>query len=146
METSESQKRFAELLRAAREAGMPRVRWSDVLTGELSAQEQSILDAYFSRFTMSIRDGDPPETRRCPGCRSRVLGGLEGAMLGGAEGNCTLQWALANGEATCTKCGWPYRVYHREIGGVIEFLAFSLPYHPEHVELMLEAVEEAEKN
>ena len=112
---------------------VPTLAWTDVLTepesSSLSAEDRAALTIYFAQFATVQRDADGHQL--CLGCDRRVLGGIDAALLSGGPRNTRLEWGLVNGEAFCARCRWPYRVYHRNIGGdLITFLSLGLPYHP----------------
>lgn len=114
---------------------IPPLDWHELLSVEetLSEADNKALTDYFTSFALPPKDENGKVI--CLGCKRPMLGGLEAAILGGAPDRTSLEWGIANGEAHCHKCGYPYRVYHRDIGGVgdaaaIKFLSLSLPYHP----------------
>lgn len=130
-----TRERLAELQAAM----LPRVHWGDVFAEgdarKLAVKEAIDLDDYFHAFTMMpVVDGEAT----CVCCSSKFLGGIKGFMLAGADGNATLEWGIAHGEAFCSVCDYPYRVLHYDIGGkgddaIIRKLTFSLPYHPDEL-------------
>lgn len=98
--------------------------WSDVWNKNdepPTSEQKTVLDDYLKIFTLAPRDDT--RGKLCPHCNNRTA----------------IEWGLANGEAFCVNCGWPYRVYHRNIGGtgddaLIPFLIHGLPYHPSCIE------------
>jgi hypothetical protein len=96
---------------------VPHPKWGDVYDkGEepLTDTQKAALDDYLKIFALAPRDDIRGEL--CPHCFNHAA----------------IEWGLQNGEAFCINCGWPYRVYHRDIGGTdsIRFLNCGLPYHP----------------
>lgn len=124
-----------ELLRMKR-ASLPRLDWRTMIaagTDQLSKEDTEAMDAYFAQFIQIdlAEDGE----RRCPCCGSSFgKNGVVGWLMAGAEGHATLKWGIANGEAHCSKCSYPFRVYHRGVGP-IEFLNVSLAYHPDELKV-----------
>ena len=118
---------------------VPVLTWGDILTeGEdgLTEAQKVALDDYFEHFMLGPLDDDGKEV--CPCCRERMQGGIEGAVFQMAGMGVSLEWGLAHGEASCSGCGWPYRVCHHNIGGkgdgqIIKRLVVSLPYHPSEI-------------
>ena len=118
--------------------GLPHLAWQDILTptegaAPIADSDAATLADYFGQFAKLTEDDKG--RRKCPGCDKPIEGGLMGAILGGAPHLTTLEWGMANGEAHCAKCGYPFRVYHRNIGGdadpLIEFVQMGLAYHPD---------------
>ena len=132
------QSRVAEL----RAEDPPRMRWSDIFEGgedELTPAQAVVLDDYLFHFMVGPLDEGDKEV--CPCCRERI-GGLCGLLGMGVS----LEWGIAHGEAFCSGCGWPYRVYHYDIGGkgedaLIKRLVVGLPYHPSEIRLKGDAPE-----
>lgn len=125
--------------------------WGDLFTerpdAPLSDADRAVLDAYFGKFVATQKDKDGKQVCLC--CRRILRSGLAGALLGGSRGSTTLEWSLAHGEAHCRECGWPYRVYHRDIGGagddaLISFVNVALAVHPSGIQLNVEHEEEAD--
>jgi hypothetical protein len=111
-------------LNEMRLSDLPRLDWHTILCVEdLSEADEIALNKYFSQF-ISVKDGE------CPCCKNKMGGGISGFLLAGAPGNATLSWGLVHGEAFCSQCRYPYRVYHRDVGP-IKFLSSGLPYHPD---------------
>jgi hypothetical protein len=112
---------------------IPRLDWRTMVSGEidkLSADDVAALDSYFREF---IQVDFAAEERKCPCCQSSFgKNGLVGWLMAGAPGHATLEWGIANGEAFCSECRYPFRVYHRDVGP-IEFLNVALPYHPDEL-------------
>lgn len=125
--------------------GLPRIDWRDIFSPRdgktyddaVSAEDQQKLTEYFRQFAdmgivgnryFALRD-------QCPGC----LLYLEDTVLSflgiGTDRNTSIQWSLTHGEAYCTSCYWPYRVYHYDIITDIKRLIFGLPYHPDELEM-----------
>lgn len=114
-----------------------KVTWRDVFTVPDGAEPPSAtdiqaLDSYLSAFAK-------PESKNghalCIGCGAKMLGGIDGYLLGGADGNATWEWSLAHGECHCSRCGYPARALHYDIGGkgedaLIRRLSLTLQYHP----------------
>jgi hypothetical protein len=92
------------------------VKLKEPTNGALRVTVQTLraLDEYLAHFTMVI-DG------KCPCCQSSF------------QTEAGIEWTLTHGEAQCTVCHYPYRVYHRDIGE-IERIVLSLPYHPDQLE------------
>jgi len=84
----------------------PKTKDSKSLKSLIEAVSES--NKYLSNFVAS---------KKCLGCQSQ-LSGLFGS----------LQWGIVNGEAFCSECGYPVRVYHRT--DKIDFINCPLPYHP----------------
>lgn len=101
-------------------SGIARLDWRDLLTltGELTDEETAAMDKYFSRFVKSDKG-------KCISCEL-VQGGLISALLGG------FRWGLAHGEGRCSRCGWPGRALHYDVGP-IKRLEIILQYHPDEV-------------
>jgi hypothetical protein len=112
---------------------VPRLAWQKIVTVtdgfSLSDEEQRILGEYFSQFVEPQRDADGNAVCIC--CRSVMRGGIEGWLLGGAPGSCTMDWGLVHGECFCSACGYPARAYHYKIGP-IDVLRVTLQYHPDN--------------
>lgn len=115
-----------------------KLTWRDVFTQPegaepLSEADQRTLDAYLSAFAHpESKDGHA----LCIGCGASMRGGIDGYLLGGADGNATWEWSLAHGECHCSRCGYPARALHYDIGGtgedaLIRKLTLTLQYHPE---------------
>lgn len=129
---------------------IPVLTWGDIFTeGEdgLTDNQKAVLNDYLSHFMLRPLGEDGKGL--CPCCRERMEGGVEGAILGMAGLGVSLDWGIAHGEASCSGCGWPYRVYHYNIGGegedvLIKRLVLGLPYHPS--ELKLKQDDEDESN
>jgi len=104
-------------------------KWDDVLDkgGEPPTEAQKVaLDAYLKIFTLAPRRDDGTEL--CPHCYNHA----------------SITWGLTNGEANCINCGWPYRVYHRNVGEETDgtrFFSCGLPYHPSCVDSTAERSE-----
>lgn len=124
----------AQTIPTMRTAKLPRLDWRTMVTGEtdkLSSDDVGAMDAYFREF---IQVDFTAEERRCPCCQSSFgKNGLVGFLMSGAPNHATLEWGLANGEAFCSHCQYPFRVYHRQVGP-IKFLNVALPYHPDGLE------------
>jgi hypothetical protein len=122
-------KNFAERLAEMKNASLPPLDWRKILkiTGDLLPEDEIALTEYFKQFL------EP--TGKCPCCDS-VFGksGIESFLLAGAPNRATLNWGIANGEANCSKCGYLFRVYHRNVGP-FEFLNLGLPYHPDTLKI-----------
>lgn len=113
---------------------LPRMKWSDVLTGELADDEQIALNAYFSAFVVPQKNA--AGTAICVGCGRVMRGGIEGFLLGGAPDSCTMEWGIAHGECFCSNCHWPGRAYHFDIpkdAPIIKRLSVVLQYHPDEL-------------
>ena len=75
---------------------------------EIAAEFIEACDDYFGHFCKPIREGEEgKEHQVCPKCGEMLNGFM--AMMGLGVG---LEWGLVHGEARCTGCRWPYRVYH----------------------------------
>lgn len=118
-----------------------RLTWQDIFKvpdgkEPPSVEDQAKLDAYLGMFAKpEAEDGHP----LCIGCGSKMRGGIDGFLLGGAPGCATWEWSLAHGECHCSKCGYPARAYHYDIGGegddaLIKRLNLTLQVHPDNVE------------
>ena len=122
-------------------ADLPRMRWNDIFSegkDGLTTAQAITLDDYFFHFMVTPKDDDGKEV--CPCCRERMQGGVEGTILQMGGLGVSLEWGIVHGEAFCSGCGWPYRVYHHDIGGkgedaLIKKLVASLPYHPSEMKL-----------
>lgn len=96
----------------------------------LSEIDRETLNKYFSIFTVISKNED--KKGLCVGCGLIMQGGITGFLMSGSGSHTSLEWGLANGEAFCSHCQYPYKVYHRNVGGdLIEFLELALPYHPD---------------
>lgn len=103
----------------------PTMDWRKFITVKegsppLSGDTQATFNDYFGKFL------DPGP---CPGCQREFGGGIVGALMGAEMGFAQIEWGMANGEAYCVVCRYPYRVYHRNVGP-IEFMEQALAYHP----------------
>jgi hypothetical protein len=120
-------------IRDMQAASLPRLDWRTMVSGEvekLDTQDTDALDAYFREF---IQLNFNAEEKRCPCCRSSFgKNGLIGFFMSEVDGHATLEWGLTNGEAFCSRCRYPFRVYHRDVGP-IKFLNVALPYHPDNL-------------
>lgn len=105
------------------------------LKGEGSPEGRAIIediDKYLAVFAKPIERGGSPEgfvlgKHACLKCGSALDG-----MLG------SFQWGLAHGEGTCSKCGWPARMYHwiKDREGKELFtsrISLILQYHPDQI-------------
>jgi len=101
-----------------------------VITGTAAPAMIATINSYLAVFAKPIvREGD----------LSIMFGRFEclqcGRPLGGACGS--FQWGIANGEGTCSHCGYPCRAYHYpkdEDGNIFtQPLQFMLQYHPERI-------------
>ena len=126
-------RRIAEL----KAANLPPLTWRDLFIetpdAPLSEAKRAVLDEYFKQFVATPTNDDGKKVCVC--CRCVMRSGIDGALLGGAPGSTTLAWSLVHGKAHCRECGWPYIVYHRDIGGtggeaLIECLDIGLAIHP----------------
>lgn len=121
-------------LQVMKAAHLPRMNWRTMVSAgadQLSAEDAAALDSYFQQFIQL--DFTENTERVCPCCQSKFgSNGIVSFLMAGAEGHATLEWGIANGEATCSKCRYPYRVYHRDVGP-IKFLNVGLPYHPDEL-------------
>ena len=121
-------------LETMKAANLPRLDWRTMVSGgadQLSEEDTAALDGYFQQFIQLDFSGHAE--RECPCCRAKFgKDGIVGFLMAGAEGYATLEWGIANGEASCSKCHYPFRVYHRDVGP-IKFLNIGLPYHPEEL-------------
>ena len=100
---------------------LPRLKWGDILKSDepLSAEDEKALSDYFSAFTLL-------EGNACPGCGEKLTGSLLESFIGSA----TFTWGICHGEGFCSKCRYPARGLHYNVGP-IEQLALVLPYHPD---------------
>lgn len=116
-------------------ANLPRLEWRTLVASgadKLSDEDVLALDDYFKGF---IQLDYQTEDRKCPCCESSFgKDGIVGFLMAGAPGHVTLEWGIANGEAFCSACKYPFRVYHRNVGP-IKFLSLGLPYHPDDLEV-----------
>lgn len=121
-------------LESMKTACLPRLDWRTMVSSgadQLSPEDIAALDSYFNQFVQV--DFAEDAERRCPCCQSSFgKNGLVGWLMSGAPGHATLEWGLVNGEAFCSRCQYPFRVYHREVGP-IKFLSVGLPYHPDEL-------------
>jgi hypothetical protein len=128
-----SELKASQRLPAMQAANLPHLDWRTMVSGEidkLSAEDLAALDGYFHGF---IQLDFNAEERKCPCCQSTFgKNGLVSFLMAGAPGHATLEWGLVHGEAFCSRCKYPYRVYHRDIGP-IQFLNVGLPYHPDEL-------------
>ncbi len=118
-----------------RARNLPRLDWHEIISGELTPEEEYSLTIYFSHFVAPQKDAEGRLI--CVRCGSVIRGGIDGFLLGGAPGSCTMEWGIVHGECRCTVCRWPARAYHFDIGAkdnpIIKRLAVTLQYHPEEV-------------
>lgn len=138
MSTTEKQAKTE--LASMKAASLPRLDWRTMVSSgadELSPEDSVALDEYFKQFIqLEIKED---AERKCPCCQSKFgKNGIVSFLMAGADGYATLEWGIANGEAACSKCGYPFRVYHRNVGP-IKFLSVGLPYHPDELEAKAEA-------
>lgn len=121
-------------------ANLPRVKWHDVLkpaegSEPPSEADQYAMDTYFSCFVPWQKDEAGRQV--CVGCRRMLRGGIDGFLLGGAPDSATMEWSLTHGECHCSKCGWPARAYHFDIGlkddPIIKRMSLTLQYHPDTI-------------
>lgn len=123
-----------EKLPQMQSANLPRFDWRSIVESgadQLGDDDTKALDEYFVQFTPKIDN-------KCPCCQSSFGdNGIASFLLAGAIGHTTLEWGLANGEAFCVTCGWPYRVYHRNVGPIRQ-LNYALPYHPDELSVEVE--------
>ena len=121
-------------LSVMQKSALPHLDWRTLVSSgadQLSAEDSAALDSYFRQFIQT--DFTEDSERRCPCCQSSFgKNGLVGFLMAGAEGHATLEWGMANGEAMCSRCRYPFRVYHRDVGP-IKFLNCALPYHPDEL-------------
>lgn len=128
-----------ERLQELRAANLPRLKFTDILTFNqetpLTLTEQEALNTYLCQFVAPQKND--LGALICVGCRNKIRGGIEGALLGAGEGNTVMKWSIAHGECECEKCGWPARAYHRNVGGeqdpVIKSMTLTLQYHPDEL-------------
>jgi hypothetical protein len=120
-------------------ADLPRLDWRTMVSvgaEQLSPDDTAALDSYFRQFIQT--DFGENAERKCPCCDSSFgKGGLVGFLMAGAPGHATLEWDIAHGEAFCSHCRYPFRVYHRDVGP-IKFLNVGLAYHPNELSLRSE--------
>lgn len=110
-------------LQALKDKGLPRLDWRTIFKVEgtdITDADNKAMDEYFSQF---LAPGP------CPKCGSQLTGDILKQFIGLA----TFTWGLAHGEGFCSKCKYPARAYHRNVGP-IEFLNMVLPYHPDELE------------
>ena len=115
----------------------PRLTWDKIFEetdGNISVNDKAKLNKYFSSFALPPKNDEGKEV--CLYCGKILEGGMEGFLKSCLEDWTTLEWGLGWGEAFCGKCHWPYRIYHRDIGGkgddaVMAHLDSTLPYHPD---------------
>ncbi len=112
-----------ERIEELRAKQLPRLDWRDlfdVTEGQVTIEDAAAMSAYFSRFVMS-----PEGKGGCINCEL-VQGGLISALLGG------FRWGLAHGEGSCSRCGYPARAIHYEVG-IIRRLEAIFQYHPDEL-------------
>lgn len=109
-------------LKAIQAKGLPHATFADVFTvNEGETADPAIvaeLDKYLAHFTPGP----------CPGCGAPLTGDLIHQFIGAA----TFTWGLAHGEGFCSKCKYPARAYHRDIGPIVRFEKV-LAYHPDEL-------------
>lgn len=118
---------------------VPPLRWRELfkVDGDMSEADAAAMDSYFSKFVMP-EAGRSDETTKCIGCGAILTGGIIGVLLGA-----TFTYGLVHGEGFCSKCGWPARANHYDVGP-IKRLVCVLQYHPSGLKLKTPAVEEAQ--
>jgi hypothetical protein len=105
-------------------AGIQRCDWREFFESvndegaTVPMEDAATLDAYFRIFAK-------PDDGKCLNC-GLVQGGLIAALLGG------FRWGLAHGEGFCSRCKYPARACHYDIGPVKRFNAI-LQYHPDEL-------------
>ena len=106
-------------------AKLPRLSWRDLFAvkeeGKLTAEDEAAMDAYFGHFV---------KTEGCVCCGGKQGGDFMDALTGAA----LFRWGIATGEGACSRCGYPARAMHGEIGP-IKSLNAILQYHPEELQL-----------
>lgn len=131
-------------LPAMQAANLPRLDWRTMVSAgadQLSEEDTAALDQYFRQFIQL--DFSESAERECLCCHSKFgKDGIVGFLMAGAPGYATLEWAITHGEAFCSRCKYPHRVYHRDVGP-IKFLNVGLPYHPDELRLNEKAKEVA---
>lgn len=73
------------------------------------------LQEYLSHFTIIVDD-------QCPCCHYDFLASTSQRWT-------SIEWTLTHGEGVCSTCGYPFRIYHRNVGEIENFTK-TLPYHP----------------
>ena len=110
---------------------LPHCAWTDIFLakegGEIAEADQAALADYFAHFL--------PPREDCAGCGSKLV---SRDIIDVAIGTATFEWGLVNGEGHCSRCRWPARAYHRDVGP-IKFLNCILQYHPNELSIRTEA-------
>ena len=115
-----TRERLAEL----QQKHLAHLDWRTIFTYDtLPPEHIDTLDAYFHAFLA------PTSPYRCPGCDRIMKGGIETLLGFLGEETTSLEWKLTSGEAACSKCSYPFRVLHGNVGP-IKHLAMTLAYHP----------------
>lgn len=114
----------------------PRLDWRIVVSPKdpskpIADDEVAALSAYFSKFL------EP--TGSCP-CCDRRWGQSQIEHIFNRDDITFLEWGIARGEAHCISCGYPHRVFHRDVGPIHAW-DYGFAYHPD--ELSFEKAEEA---
>lgn len=142
-----------EKLSAVQARRLPRLTWRDVFTlnegATMTEDEQARLNAYFGQF-VALPKNEKGESV-CLGCDLPFYkdegSGLLSALLGGAPHRASWEWGLAHGECRCTKCGWPARAYHFNIGktdtddAIITRLNITLAVHADELQAPKESAD-----
>ncbi len=140
---------IGDRIRALQAEGLPRLDWRSFIVmkdgSALSEEHARILDAYFRRF-VELPKNEKGESV-CLGCDLPFCKDeLTDALLGGSPFRASWRWSLAHGERHCTKCGWPARAYHYDIGksetseALITRMTLTLAIHPDELRLPTDGV------
>lgn len=108
---------------------LPRLDWRTLLSPRegtvISEDDQTAYEKYFRQFV---------DAKMCVGCGSQLGCKGTGEAMDILDGlmHATFVWGIAHGEGGCSKCGYPARALHYDIGG-IKSLQLILQYHPDEL-------------
>lgn len=116
---------------------LPFLNWRDIIVfpGDEWVVSQSDVEAFDKYFIDTFLDPGILGSQwfnvpiRCPGCELELRNDIVGYLISGGGFITRLEWSLAHGEAYCVECGYPFRVYHYNVGSIERFV-LALPYHP----------------
>ena len=114
-----------EELQRLKEANLPRMEWRDVLIlkeGEsLPESDEKALSEYFRHF-VKMEDG------KCVCCGAKQ--GAKDIMEAFVGAHFT--WGIVHGEGFCSRCKWPARAYHFNVGPIERF-EMIMQFHPDEL-------------
>ena len=97
----------------------PFEKFFKVSSGKMPLKEIKKINKYLSIFALPDKDG------KCLKCGT-VQDGLMAQLMGG------FVYGFAHGEGGCSKCKWPARANHYDVGLFKSFVAI-LQYHPKGI-------------